>query len=63
MCIIASPPRPIWSDVVIGVGLEMQLRCQIILQIWGEAKLIELFFSFYFFLSGMGWDGVVRVGH
>jgi hypothetical protein len=37
--------------------------CQIILQIWGEAKLIELFFSFYFFLFGMGWDGVVRVGH
>jgi hypothetical protein len=26
MCIIASPPSPIWSDVVIDVGLEMQLN-------------------------------------
>jgi hypothetical protein len=36
----------------------MQLRCQIILQIWGEVKLTELFFSFCsFFLIWyvMGW--------
>jgi hypothetical protein len=36
----------------------MQLICQIVLQIWGEAKLTKLFFSFCsFFLIryGMGW--------
>ncbi len=40
----------------------MQLRCQIILQIWGKAKLTKLSFHFVpLFLFGMGWVGVVRM--
>jgi hypothetical protein len=66
LCVIVSYLSPIWSDVIIDVESEIQLKCQIILQIWGGAKLTELFISFHFvplFLSSMGWVGVVQMGH
>jgi hypothetical protein len=51
--IIASSPSPIWSNVVID-ATKMSNN----LQIWGRAKLMELFISFCFsFLIqyGMSW--------